>query len=51
MNLVDLDFKTANWIVPRGIAGDRAWIRRGHAGAVRGQHHARMPKNWVILSA
>ena len=31
MNLLDLDFKTANWVVVGGFALDRPWLRRRDA--------------------
>ena len=51
MNVADLDFKTANWIVLAISFADRARISRGDAAARRGGRRGRMPRSSASCSA
>ena len=51
MNVVDLDFKTANWLVLAISLAHRAWLYRGDAGRARAGHRDRTPRNSASCSA
>ena len=51
MNVANLDFKTANWIVLAISLADRARLCRGDAAGRRAGPNARMPRNSAYCSA
>ena len=51
MNVVDVDYKTANLIVLAVSLADRARLHRGDAAARRGERRDRMPRSSASCSA